>query len=280
LTLNEAIKSLRGFIFRGTGVGQESQKVINKTEKPIKAIVFDLGYTLIFFDGDAREINRASYLVLADQLIAAGCSLDRARFAKRFNELMDLYFAQRDIDMLELPIHGIINQALGEFGEEMATEEQITEAMHQMYLYTETHWKLEEDARSMLGDLQLSGYRMGLITNASSVWDVNNLIDQNDLRKFFSVILISGEEGIRKPDRRIFEKAAQKMEIDPSEMVMVGDTLNADIFGARQVGMKAVWISRRVENTRHLLNSHPEFTPDAEIRSLAELPVLLKSWEQ
>jgi FMN phosphatase YigB (HAD superfamily) len=61
---------------------------------------------------------------------------------------------------------------------------------------------------------------------------------------------------------------------------MVGDTLQADILGARQCGMKTVWISRRAEGLRYQLRVKPELQADAEIQTLAELPDLMASWNK
>ena len=256
----------------------ESTDRMNKSPEGIRAVIFDLGYTLINFSGDLSEVSKLSYSVLTDQLIANGCSLDHEAFTARFRELMQLYYTQREIDMLELPVHRIVTRALEEFGQSCVDEGQIISAMHRMYEVTENHWQLEDDTIDTLRNLRDRGYSLGLITNASDAWDVNNLIDNNQLRGFFNVILISAEEGIRKPDRRIFEKAANLLKVEFAQMVMVGDTLQADILGARQCGIKTVWISRRAEDSRYELRVKPELQADAEIKTLAELPDLISSW--
>jgi putative hydrolase of the HAD superfamily len=248
--------------------------------RKIKAVVFDLGYTLINFNGNLQEVARESYQVLADGLVKHGCEMDSQVFAARFNELMRLYYAQRENDLLECPVYEIVNRALNELGQSGLPMAQVIEALHEMYRYTERNWQLEGDTLAMLADLKESGYQLGLISNASDAWDVNNLIDGFQLRDFFEVILISADEGIRKPDRRIFERAATAMQCDFHAMVMVGDTLDADIFGAKQCGMKTVWISRRAEESRYKLRVRPELNADAEIKTLSELPKLIESWNK
>jgi putative hydrolase of the HAD superfamily len=251
-----------------------------KVESEVKAVLFDLGYTLINFNGSLTEVARSSYLVLADGLIQAGCNVDRQTFAKRFQELMYLYYAQRDRDFLELPVYTIVIRVLEEFGQHCVDQQQIVDALHAMYLVTEQSWQLEDDTLRTLRSLREQGYDLGLVSNASDAWDVNNLIDNNQLREFFKVILISADLGIRKPDRRIFEKAASALGLTFTEMVMVGDTLTADIYGAKQCGMGTIWISRRAEESRVQLRVRPELAADAEIRSLSELPPLLQSWDR
>ena len=58
----------------------------------------------------------------------------------------------------------------------------------------------------------------------------------------------------------------------PSETVMVGDNLDADIRGAKNAGLYAVWISRRAGPSSE---DQPRVQPDATVSTLAELPALL-----
>jgi putative hydrolase of the HAD superfamily len=55
------------------------------------------------------------------------------------------------------------------------------------------------------------------------------------------IVLISEQEQVRKPDPRIFIRAAEGLGMRTQECVFVGDNPQADICGAHQVGMKTVW---------------------------------------
>jgi putative hydrolase of the HAD superfamily len=55
------------------------------------------------------------------------------------------------------------------------------------------------------------------------------------------IVLISEQEQVRKPDPRIFARAAERLGVRTQECVFVGDNPQADICGAHQVGMKTVW---------------------------------------
>lgn len=244
--------------------------------KQIKTILFDLGYTLIYFSGDFFKVVLESYLVLADELIKSGCQIDRIEFACLFSQKMNEYYHQREIDFLERPIAHIVKEILTEYHQDSLPEEVYTRAMHAMYLVTEKNWLIEEDTHTTLQELLAQGYRLGLVSNASNAWDLNNLIDYYDLRKYFSSILISAAEGIRKPNPLIFEKAAQEIGLPLNEAVMVGDTLEADILGAHNAGIRGIWISRRKQRPEVI--SNPKCVPDAEIHNLGELLPLLKTW--
>jgi putative hydrolase of the HAD superfamily len=246
--------------------------------QPIKAVFFDLGFTLLYFAGDFYKVVLDSYLVLADVLIANGCTIDRYDFAREFDYKMQNYYRQREQDFLERPVDSIVKMIMDENHQPALPENAYQQALQAMYLTTESDWLLEEDTHEVLQWLLDHQYRLSLISNASSTWDVNNLIDNHHLRPYFSAILISGDEGIRKPNPLIFEIAAKRLQIEPSQAIMVGDTLDADILGAHRSGMRAVWISRRKGKPTDTEIANPEMHPDAEIHTLKELPELLTAW--
>jgi putative hydrolase of the HAD superfamily len=248
--------------------------------RKIKAVFFDLGYTLIYFDGNFARIVEESYLVLANKLIESGYSFDPEEFVRKFNEKMQAYYRQREMDLIERPVRQFLDEILTEFNISNIAPAIARAALNQMYLNTEAHWKIESETQLILGQLLDEKYKLGLITNASDAWDVNNLIDDHKLRQFFKSVLISATEGIRKPDPRIFERAAHQLGVDLSESVMVGDTLNADILGAHDCGMKAVWVKRRKDALDTSALTNTRLIPDAEINSLAELPQILTSWQR
>jgi putative hydrolase of the HAD superfamily len=248
--------------------------------RPVKAVFFDLGYTLIYFSGDFRKETFASYLILADQLIQVGCELDRQGFAVEFEKRIHQYFTQRNQDYLERPVIDILRSILTDLGQNRYPNEVYLKCMEAMYRFTERLWLVEEDTHELLHWLVEHDYRLGLISNASSAWDVNNLIDNHHLRPYFSTILISASEGIRKPDPAIFHRAAEHLQIDLANAIMVGDTLDADILGAHCAGIRGIWVSRHKETERALMAHFDNMHPDAEIRSLRELPAILNDWNQ
>jgi putative hydrolase of the HAD superfamily len=113
---------------------------------------------------------------------------------------------------------------------------------------------------------------LGLISNAGDDQDVQQLARRFGITQYFDFILTSAACSYRKPHKRIFEIALSNWYFLPSEAVMVGDNLDADIRGAQSVGLFAIWISRRAgERTEDQLS----IRPDATVSALSELPALL-----
>ena len=240
----------------------------------LQAVFFDLGYTLINFEGDYPSLINESYLALARSLIQSGYPLNEVTFASRFDAVLSEYYQTRDQDMIERPVDLTLARVLNSFGHPEPPRDVIHAALAEMYHTTESHWQPLPGLIDVLTQLQQQGYRLGLISNAANADNANRLIDRFRLRPFFEVILISAVEKIRKPDVRIYARALTCLGVSADSAVMVGDTLTADILGAQNAGLRAVWITTRAdhpENTRALAT----IKPHAVINELAALPTAL-----
>jgi putative hydrolase of the HAD superfamily len=104
----------------------------------------------------------------------------------------------------------------------------------------EEHVRLFDGATETLRALRQRGHRMALLTNGSSAFQ-RRKIERYALAEHFELILIEGELGFGKPDRRVFQRALDHFGILGAEALMIGDNLEADIAGARALGLHTVW---------------------------------------
>ncbi len=74
---------------------------------------------------------------------------------------------------------------------------------------------------------------------------IEDLLEKFQLKRFFDTVIISAEARIRKPSPEIFKKTLLILNTEPSCAVFVGDRLDIDIEGARNIGMKTVLVKRR-----------------------------------
>ena len=103
-------------------------------------------------------------------------------------------------------------------------------------------WELFPRAHEIIRTLKTRGYRTALISN----WDerLPKLLEELDLASLLDPIVISCRVGAEKPHPRIFETALEEADVPPSTALMVGDDYEADVEGARAMGMKAVLVRR------------------------------------
>ncbi|WP_194925102.1 HAD family hydrolase [Catenulispora pinisilvae] len=103
---------------------------------------------------------------------------------------------------------------------------------------------LEQQVRSGLTELRAAGWRLGVVTNGSTLVQQAK-VDSVGLRPHLDAVVDSEAAGHRKPDRRIFQIAADELgvELGPAGW-MVGDRLDKDVAGGAAVGLRTIWISQ------------------------------------
>ena len=120
------------------------------------------------------------------------------------------------------------------------------------------------DAAPALRELRSRGARLVVVSN----WDVSlhQRLAETGLAPLVDGAVASAELGHAKPDRAIFEHALAIAGAAPEAALHAGDSLEADVQGARAAGMRAVLVAR---------DGAPGAPPDVPVvRSLAELPPL------
>jgi len=127
--------------------------------------------------------------------------------------------------------------------------------------------RLMPDAREVVTRLA-ERYKLGLLTNGAPAFQRQKFAAFG-LESRFQAVAVSGERDIGKPDPGIFHWLLGELAVKASEAVMVGNSLERDIAGARNAGICSVWI--RVPGAEESV----DVTPDFEILSLAELPAVL-----
>ncbi len=110
---------------------------------------------------------------------------------------------------------------------------------------TPWHKELEKtypDAEKVLQKLSDMGYKIGIIANQSE--GTAKRLENCGLMKYISLVLSSAEEGVAKPEPGIFLRALSRAECMPCEAVMIGDRLDNDIYPAKKLGMKTIWVKQ------------------------------------
>jgi len=209
---------------------------------------------------------------LTTYLNSQGLDLNISTFPSQFRRRLKEYFTQREQDLLETTYTTVLRELLIEKGYDNVPNGIIRTALDRLFGVTQSNWLLEEDAIPTFKKLEANGYRLGIISNAGDDRDVQQLARGFGIHKYFDFILTSAACSYRKPHPRIFEIALANWYLLPTEAVMIGDNLTADIKGAQNVGMYGVWISRRADP---LMEKQEAVSPDASITSLIELPALL-----
>jgi len=133
------------------------------------------------------------------------------------------------------------------------------------------------DVLEVLPELHAHGVELGIVTNASLTMHYRDReLDAVGLLDLFPRCRVAAVDvGYLKPHRIIFQRALDILGVRPEEAVFVGDNLEADIRGAQNAGMAAVW---RVPAMSNGDAPASDVTPDGTITTLHELLPLLDRW--
>lgn len=101
------------------------------------------------------------------------------------------------------------------------------------------HNVIFEHTVPLLKELKKRGKLVGVITNGPSYLQ-NHKMDESGLREYCDIVVVSGDLGVHKPDKRIFELTAERLGLKCEECVYVGDHPINDIQGALSSGMSAI----------------------------------------
>lgn len=130
---------------------------------------------------------------------------------------------------------------------------------------------LYPDAKDVLQNLGIN-YKLGIIANQD--FGTEKRLTDFGIRQYFDLVIASAEEGVAKPDLRIFQIAIDRSNCKPEEAVMVGDRIDNDILPANKIGMKTVWIKQGFGG--YAEPKAIEEQPDYIVNSLVEIAELFR----
>ena len=139
------------------------------------------------------------------------------------------------------------------------------------YGLTKTPWHKEDehlypDTIECLKKLH-GHYKLGIIANQSL--GSKERLEKFGILEYMDVVVASAEEGVAKPDKRIFVIALERVGCEPEEAAMVGDRLDNDIVPANEIGMYTIWIKQG--NCKDAYPREDLEQPDITVESLSEL---------
>ena len=165
------------------------------------------------------------------------------------------------------PFEKIYNMAIDLYKNNKKGDLELT----RKYKVSGSKWYLEEE--ELFGDTEETlnalsqNYKIGIIANQPI--GTAERLEKFGIKKYIDLIIASAEEGVEKPDKRIFNIALSKAFCNPENAVMIGDRIDNDIVPAKELGMKTIWIKQGFGKYWNITGENE--IPDEEINSLSEL---------
>ncbi|PEZ00663.1 L-2-haloalkanoic acid dehalogenase [Bacillus sp. AFS018417] len=190
----------------------------------VKAVIFDLDGTLLDRDSSLKLFIKDQYKRYINELEHVPEEL----YINRFIELDNKGYVWKD---------KVYERLLQEYVISSLTWEQLLED----YISNFQHHCIPfSNMEHVLQELKNSGILLGMITNGFTEFQLLN-IRALGIDKYMDIILVSEQEGLKKPQAEIFLRALERLGVSSEESVYVGDHPENDVVGARNVGMHAIW---------------------------------------
>jgi putative hydrolase of the HAD superfamily len=227
-----------------------------------RAVFFDAGETLVYPHPSFPEL-------LAQVLAQQGHAVDPADIREKVYVVSSIFTEAAERGELWSTSRErsqrfwarVYSTLLGELG--LPFGDGLKEAVYATFTDL-ANYRLFPDVLATLEALLASGLTLGVVSNFEE-W-LERLLESLEVTRFFAIRVISGVEGVEKPDPRIFRLALERTGTHASESVYVGDSPTFDVEPARSVGMFAVLLDRR---GRHPDHAGPRIT------TLQELPAAI-----
>ena len=232
------------------------------TRPPVKAVFFDVDFTLIYpgptFQGEGYAQFCAAHGIRADptrfgDAVLAASSILNDEQELRYNHDVFIRYTRKIIE------------AMGGTGD--ALDRCATHIVDEWA--TCQHFFLYDDVTPVLRELAGRGLKIGLISNSHRC--LASFQQHFELHGLITAAVSSSEHGFLKPHPSIFEAALQLVGVPAKESLMVGDSMTHDIDGAIGVGMRGVLVRRGAAGES--VGGHREDVP--VITSLLALPSLI-----
>lgn len=198
----------------------------------LRAVIFDVDFTIA---QPGPDLGPEGYRRLGKRY---GLDLDPARYDDARRAALETLERHPELDHDEeiwILFTQRIIEGMGGVGDTHAAAVEMEGAWAHAH-----HFELYDDVLPTLDALRAHGLKVGLLSNSAR--DLDEFVAHHGLTA--DAVLTSRAHGKTKPHEAIFRRMLELLDVAPGEAVMVGDTIEDDIVGARAVGMRAILVDR------------------------------------
>ena len=246
----------------------------------LKAIIFDLGDTLVLTDrwNYDKCLIKLQESLRQDNIVV---SVPYSDFRRVYFEVRNQMYVEYEPSLREVDFLQRVARTLKRFNHNARRDDPaLARAVDAFIDAFVADLHMEVYVPKLLSGLK-EKYKLGLVSNFAYAPGPWKILNRFKLTEFFDTIVISGELGLRKPHPEIFNEALKGLSVKAKEAIFVGDSLKADINGAKRVGMKTVFVENiGVRKNPYAIAGELDpfpVEPDERIRALEDLPLALEA---
>jgi HAD superfamily hydrolase (TIGR01549 family) len=200
----------------------------------LRAVLFDVDFTIA---RPGPELGPEGYRRLGERF---GLQLDPGRYATAREQAVEGIRRHPELEHDEEIWVAFTERIIRGMGGNSDSAYECAVAMTRAWEHAE-HFELFEDALPVLEDLRSRGLKLGLVSNTGR--DLDAFVAQHGLQ--VDAALASGAFGRTKPHPAIFRAVLERLEVEPQDAAMVGDSIEDDIDGAHAAGIERAFLLDR-----------------------------------
>lgn len=239
-----------------------------------KAVTLDVGWTLAYPERSIWEIFAEISGEAGASVTAMQCESAVGELRKQMHDHLEASFragaAYTDSDE---EFAGIFAQMAALVLSRFAVAIEVDDFSRRFLeaFWTEGNWRVFPEVLDAIAELRRRGLRVGVLSNAPT--NLPRFLEELGIAPHLDFVVVSASEGVRKPDRRIFEVALQRAGVAPGDALHVGDMYLEDVVGGSSAGLRTLLIER---GERSLFPNFPESSgrglePEQVVRDLKDV---------
>ena len=238
---------------------------------PIKAVIFDYIGTLVNCRGYNMDASRKT---LYNALVAEGFEIEEDAFLAAYIVAHEKYRKIRYEQFREVTNAVWVSEALCNLGFKVAPKDaRIKAALNIFFQEFIDTFELRDGAKKLLKQTAAQT-KVGLISNFTYAPVIHSSLRKIHIHPYFNAIVVSEENGWRKPSPHIFQDALKHLQIEAHEAVFIGDSPLEDIKGAKEAGLKTVFVTSQFNSQKDLKESKQK--PDYITKDLTTICLTLE----
>ena len=242
----------------------------------LKGAIFDLGETLMHLTVTWEQVREWRIQAIHNALTEQGVDLSPTEIAQEWMRLHEEEsdYAARTFEEIE------IQESFVKLFDRLKVKPEHRPSMRELvkrfFALEAQSWAIFPGVPQMLQQVRDLSLKMGLLSNARNDWAVKEIMERLGLTRYFDVILTSAALGIRKPRPEPFREILKSLGVGAAEAVMVGNSMEADIAGARPLGIRTIRVKFGDHPDELPLHLETSVDPDATVSTVEDIVLAIK----
>lgn len=241
----------------------------------MKVIFFDMYQTLVDTDiKNNKELTKNAFKkIFVAYLLHKGVENAKAsRFHSFYNKELDSFYEIHDKETKHHNFETILFETFRKYYDFDVDKEELEDMAYAFRKISRGYATLYPGVKEMLETLS-KDYTLILASYTQGVYSEREL-EEVGMRKYFTHCVFSSYIGFKKKSDNFYKKCLEVAQTEPSNCIMVGDSLDEDIFMAKRNGMRTVWVINPLSKDSEISDVVPDASVPIEL--INTLPTLIR----